>query len=52
MSDSRHHDPIEDNIETHPAKLAIWIVVGAAALIVGIILVVQLAVGPYGSRSL
>ena len=52
MSDSHHHDPIEDNIETHPAKLAVWVALGAAALIVGIILVVQLAVGSYGSRSL
>ncbi len=47
-----HHDPIEDNIETHPVKLAIGIAVGAVALVIGIILVVQLAVGMYGSRTL
>ena len=40
-----HHDPIEDNIDTHPVKLAIGIAIGAVALIVGIILLVQLAVG-------
>jgi cytochrome c5 len=52
MSEIQHHDPIEDNIETHPVKLAIGVVVGAAALIVGIILVVQFAVGAYGSRPI
>lgn len=52
MSDPQHHDPIEDNIESHPVKLAIGIVVGAVALIIGIILVVQYAIGSYGSRSL
>src|SRR6476469_7335764 len=46
-----HHDPIEDNIETHPAKLAISIVVGAVALIIGIILLTQLASNYYGSRD-
>ncbi|MGZ5583276.1 MAG: c-type cytochrome [Usitatibacter sp.] len=51
MSDPHHHDAIEDNIETHPLKLAIGIVLGAVALIVGIILVVQYAIGSYGSRS-
>ena len=52
MSDHHHHDPIEDNIETHPVKLAIGVVIGAAALIVGIILLAQFAVGAYGARSL
>jgi cytochrome c5 len=50
MSEPLHHDPIEDNIETHPVKLAIGVVVGAAALIVGIILVAQFAISAYGSR--
>ena len=52
MSGSHHHDPIEDNIETHPVKLAIGIVIGTFALIVGIILLAQFAVGVYGGRSL
>ena len=52
MSDSHHHEPIEDNIETHPLKLAIGVVGGAVALIIGIILVVQYAIGSYGSRPL
>lgn len=52
MSGSHHHDPIEENIETHPVKLAIGIAVGAVALVIAIILVVQFAVGSYGSRPL
>jgi cytochrome c5 len=52
MSGSHHHDPIEDNIETHPVKLAVGVALGAAALVVGIILLAQFAVGIYQSRSL
>jgi cytochrome c5 len=53
MSDPHHHhDPIQDNIDTHPVKLAIGVVIGAIALIVGIVLVVQFAIGAHGSRSL
>jgi cytochrome c5 len=47
-----HHDPIEDNIETHPVKLAIGITLGAVALIIAIILVTQLAVSSYSSRPM
>ena len=46
-----HHDPIEENIDSHPVKLAIAVAVGAVALVIGIILVAQLAIGMYGSRS-
>jgi cytochrome c5 len=52
MSQHHHPDPIEENIDTHPVKLAIGIVVGAFALIVGIILLAQFAVNAYGGRSL
>jgi cytochrome c5 len=52
MSGPQHHDPIEDNIETHPMRLAVGIAVGAVALVVGIVLMAQLAVGFYGSRSM
>jgi cytochrome c5 len=52
MSPHHHVDPIEENIDTHPMKLAIGIVVGAFALIVGIILLAQFAVNAYGGRSL
>ena len=52
MSGSHHHDPIEDNVETHPVKLAIGIAVGAIVLVIAIILVVQFVVGSYGSRPL
>ena len=51
MSEHPHHDPIQDNIDTHPVKLAIGIVIGAIALIVGIYLLVMFAVGSYGARS-
>jgi cytochrome c5 len=49
---AHHHDVIEDNIDTHPLKLAIGVGIGAIALVVGIILLAQFAVGAYGSRSL
>jgi cytochrome c5 len=45
-------DAVEQNIETHPVKLAIWIVIGTFALIVGIILLARFAITSYGSRSL
>jgi cytochrome c5 len=48
----QHHDPVQDNIDTHPVKLAIGIAIGTVALIIGIVLTVQLAVGFYGSRSM
>jgi cytochrome c5 len=47
-----HHDPIQDNIDAHPVKLAIGIVIGAIALIVGIYLLVQLAVHGYANRDM
>ena len=46
-----HHDPIEDNIDTHPVKLAVGVVIGAVALIVGLYLLVQLAIHAYAGRS-
>jgi len=46
-----HPDAIEANIETHPVKLAVGIAVGAVALVVGIILLVQFAIGAYSHRS-
>ena len=47
-----HHDPIEDNIETHPVRLAIGVVIGAAALIIGLYFLVQLAIGGWAERSM
>jgi len=47
-----HHDPIQDNIDAHPVKLAVGIVIGAIALIVGIYLLVQLAVHGYSNRDI
>jgi cytochrome c5 len=47
----QHHDPIEDNIETHPVKLAIGVAIGAVALIVGIYLLVQLAIHAHAGRE-
>ena len=50
---SQHHpDPIESNIDSHPVKLAVGIAIGAIALVVGIILLAQLAIGAYGQRDL
>ena len=52
MSFDHKPDAVEQELETHPAKLALWIVLGAVALIVGIVLLAQFAVGAYGGRSL
>jgi len=51
MSEPHHSDPIEQNIDTHPVKIAIGIVIGAAAVIIGIILLAQFAIGSYGART-
>src|SRR5258706_6088773 len=47
-----HSDVIEDNIDTHPVKVAIGVAVGAVALVVGIIMLAQFAIGADGTRSL
>jgi len=52
MTQPHHSDVIEDNIETHPVRLAIGVAIGAIALVVGIILLAQFAIGAYGARSL
>jgi len=52
MSQAHHPDAVEENLETHPVKLAIWVVIGAISLVVGIVLAAQFAVGAYGGRSL
>ena len=46
-----HHDPIEDNIDTHPVRLAVAIAIGAAALIVGLILLTHFTAGVYSGRE-
>jgi cytochrome c5 len=51
MSGSDHHAPSEGK-HANPIKLAIGVSIGTVALIIGIILLVQLAVGSYGSRSM
>jgi len=52
MSQPHHPDAVEQNLETHPVKLAIMVGVGAIAMVVGIILLAQFAVSAYGGRSL
>ncbi|HXS51605.1 MAG TPA: c-type cytochrome [Usitatibacter sp.] len=53
MSEPQHHtDPIEENIDSHPATVAIGILIGAVAVIIGIILLAQFAIGAYGVRSM
>jgi len=52
MAEHHHHtDPIEENVDSHPVKVAIGVVVGALALVVGIILLAQLALNVYANRS-
>lgn len=47
---SEHHpDPIEEDIDSHPVKLAVVVFVGAIAMVVGIMLLAQFAIG---SRTL
>jgi len=49
---SQHHpDPIEQNIDSHPVKLAIGVAVGAIALVVGIVLLAKFAINAYGMRD-
>ena len=52
MSQEHHADPIEQNLDSHPLKVAIGVLIGAIALVIGIILLAQFAIGAYGSRSL
>jgi len=53
MAEHRHHDdPIEENIDSHPVKVAIGVAIGAAALIIGIMMLAAFAVGSYGQRSM
>ena len=52
MSEPHHPGPIEENIDSHPATVAIGVLVGAIAVIVGIILLAQFAIGAYGVRSM
>ena len=49
---AHHSDVIEDNIDTHPVKLAIGVFLGAVALVIGIILLAQFAIAAYGTRSM
>jgi cytochrome c5 len=44
---SHHVDPVEENLETHPVKLAIAVTAGAIGLVVGIILLAYFAVGTH-----
>ncbi len=50
MSEPHHPGPIEENIDSHPATVAIGVLIGAVATIIAIILVVQFAIGSYGER--
>ena len=52
MSHSQNRDPAEGQTPTNPVKLAIYITLGAVALVIAIILLVQLVVSSYGSRSM
>ena len=42
-----HHDPVGENIETHPVKLAIAVTVGAIGLILAVVMLANFAVGSH-----
>lgn len=45
---SQHHsDPVEENIESHPVKLAISVAIGAVVLIIALFLLASFAVGTH-----
>lgn len=49
---SEHHpDPIEANLDTHPVKLAIAVLVGAICLVVGIMLIAHFAIAGWSLGS-
>ena len=52
MSLEHTPDAVEKEMESHPGTLVAWIGIGTVALIVGIIMLAQLAVGMWGGRSL
>jgi cytochrome c5 len=45
-------DAVEKEMESHPGTLVMWIAIGTVALVVGIIMLANLAVGMWGGRSL
>jgi len=47
-----HHDHKEQNGGPNPITLAIGVAIGAVAMVIGIIMLAQFAVGMYGSRSM
>jgi len=51
MAGPHSHDPAAHDNQSHPVRLAIAITLGAVAVIIAIILLVQYAVGSYGARS-
>jgi cytochrome c5 len=44
---SHHSDPVEENIETHPVKLAIAVTVGSVGLVIGIVLLAYYSIGTH-----
>jgi len=47
-----HHDALEDNLDTHPGRVAVYVAVGAVALIIALIMLTRLANYYYGSRDM
>ena len=45
-------DAVEKEMESHPGTLVAWIGIGTVALVVGIVMLANLAVGMWGGRSL
>ena len=50
MAEHHHTDPIEENVDSHPVKVAIGVGIGLVALVVGIVLMAQLAINVYSDR--
>ena len=51
MAEHHHSDPIEENVDSHPARVAVGVAIGAIALVIGIVLLAQLALNVYADRS-
>ncbi len=47
-----HAQPADAKPQESPVKMVVWVVAGTIALVIGIILIAQFAIGSYGARSM
>ena len=52
MQEHHHHDAIEDNLDTHPGRVAVYVAVGAVALVIALVMLTRLANYYYGTRDM